>query len=208
LHLAPQNGKGEVKKIKVTGSGYYQGLVWSRDSKKVLFLDNSQALYWLDVETGKQTKVAEPKYGRMRGGNLSNWSHDSKWITYAMDNAAQIAQVFVYSLEQNKSFPVTDGQSEATEPVFDQNGKYLYFVSSTETGMSKHGFMQSSADSQRPRFNLNVVVLRKDLTSPFLRESDEEKGDSKMPVPAVGGGGVGGGADLPDEVRERLKAAA
>src|SRR4029077_19364666 len=26
LHLAPQNGKGEVKKIKVSGTGFYQNL--------------------------------------------------------------------------------------------------------------------------------------------------------------------------------------
>src|SRR5262249_27681320 len=53
LCLAPQSGKGEVKRIKLTGSGYYQGLTWARDSKKVAFFDNSQSLYWLDVESGK-----------------------------------------------------------------------------------------------------------------------------------------------------------
>ncbi len=190
LNLAPQNGKGEVKKIKVTGAGFYQNLVWSRDSKKVLFSDNSQALYVLDLDSGKQTKIAQPEYGRGRGNNTSSWSHDSKWVTYSMDNAAKISQVFVYSLEQNKSFPVTDGMSEATEPIFDQGGKYLYFVSSTDTGMSKHTFMQSAADEQRPRFNLNVVVLRKDLPSPFLKESDEEKGEQ----PRAGGDG----ADVPE----------
>src|SRR5262249_55157494 len=106
--------------------------------------------------------------------------------------------------EQNKAFPVTDGMTESFEPVFDGSGKYLYFLSSTDTGMSKHGFMQSSADSQRPRFNLNLAVLRKDLPSPFLREGDEEKEAKKE----AGVPGVPGSTELPDEIKERMKAAA
>jgi tricorn protease len=203
LHLVPQNGKGEVKKIKLSGAGYYQGLIFSRDSKKVLFSDNSQALYVLDVDSGKQTKITQPKYGRTRGTNQSAWSHDSKWVAYSEDNAAKISQVFVYSLDQNKSFAITDGLSEAAEPVFDVGGKYLYFLSSTDTGMSKHGFMQSSADSQRPRFSLNLVVLQKNQPSPFLKESDEEKGEQPK-----ANGGPAAGADLPDEIKDRVKAAA
>src|SRR5205823_4426478 len=130
--------------------------------------------------------------------------HDSKWLAYSVDNAAQISRVHVYSLAQNKSFPVTDGMTESIEPAFDASGKYVYFLSSTDAGMSKHSFMQSAADSQRPRYNLNLAVLRKDLPSPFLRESDEEKEAKKeAEVP-----GVPGSAELPEEIRERMKAAA
>ena len=204
LHVAPQNGHGEVKKVKLTGAGYYQNLVWSHDSKKVSYLDNSQTLYWLDLDSGKATKVVTAEHGRLRGQNPSCWSHDSKWLTYAADNAAQISRVYVYSLAQNKSFPVTDGLSEAVEPVFDGSGKYLYFLSSTDTGMSKHGFMQSSADSQRPHFSLDLAVLRKDLPSPFLRESDEEK-EAKKDAAAVQG--LPPGVDIPDEMKERMAAA-
>src|SRR5262249_24994289 len=88
-----------------------------------------------------------------------------------------------YSLEQDKSSPVTDGLTEATEPVFDAGGKYLYFLASNDTGMSKHGFSQSASDTRSPRWSLNLVVLKADLPSPFLRESDEEKGETERPTP-------------------------
>ena len=204
LHLAPQNGHGEVKKIKVTGAGYYQNLVWAPDSKKVSFLDNSQTLYWLDTDSGKQKKIVSAEHGRLRGLNHSSWSHDSKWLAYSADTAAQISRVYLYSLEQDKSSPVTDGVTESFDPVFDAGGKHVYFLSSTDSGMSKHGFMQSSADAQRPRFSLNLAVLRKDLPSPFLRESDEEK-EAKKDAAAPS---LPNGADLPDEIKERMKAAA
>jgi tricorn protease len=178
LVLAPQDGKGEARKVKLTGSGFYTDPVWSKDSKKLAYKDNSQTLYWLDVESGKATKVAEARYGRPRGLKGASWSPDSKWLTYAIDTPAHISRVYVYSLDQGKSFPVTDGMTEAVEPVFDASGKYLYFLGSNDTGMSKHGFSQSAADAQRPRWSLHLVVLKKDLPSPFLKESDEEKGSA------------------------------
>ncbi|MFM8274214.1 MAG: peptidase S41, partial [Gemmata sp.] len=185
LCLAPQNGKGEVKKVKLTGSGFYFDPIWSRDSKKVLFRDNSQTVFWLDVETSRITKVVEPKHGLGRGLKASSWSPDSKWIVYAMNTPAQIYRVWAYSLETGKSAPITDGLTEATEPAFDAGGKYLYFLSSSDTGMSKHSFSQSAADSRQPRWSINLVVLKKELPSPFLRESDEEKGEGEKPAPKV-----------------------
>ena len=185
LVLAPQNGKGKAKTVKLEGHGFYSDLVWSRDSKKIAYRDNSQSLYVLDVGSGTIAKVVEPQYGRGRGLKVSSWSPDSKWLAYAIDTPAQIGRVYVYSVEQKKSVPVTDGLSESVEPVFDASGKYLYFLASNDTGMSKHGFMQSASDARSPRWAIYLAVLRKDVPSPFLKESDEEKGktDEKAPAP-------------------------
>jgi tricorn protease len=185
LVLVPQTGKGDARKVKLSGGGFYYGAVWSRDSKKIAVVDNSLSLFWVDVDAGKVTKVVTAEQGARQSIKLSSWSPDSKWLAYATDTPAKISRVYVYSLEQNKSFPITDGLSEATEPVFDANGKYLYFLSSDSTGMSKHGFSQSAADARPPRFGVYMAVLQKATPSPFLRESDEEKG------PPQPGGGPG-----------------
>jgi tricorn protease len=176
LVLSPQDGKGAKKTIKLEGGGFYYGAVWSRDSKKLLYVDNSLSMFWLDVESGKITKIVTATHGGGRSISTSNWSPDNKWITYAMDTPAKVSRVYVYSLEQNKSFPITDGLQEASSPAFDAGGKYLYFLTSNDTGMSKHGFSQSAADSRSPRFSVFLAVLQKDVASPFLKESDEEKG--------------------------------
>jgi tricorn protease len=183
MMLAPQNGKGTTKKIKLNGSGFYANPVWSRDSKKILFTDNAQTVFYIDVESSKITKIVEPKNGLGRGLKPSSWSPDSKWVTYSMNTPAQISRVYAYSLDQSKSFAITDGMEEATDPAFDAGGKYLYFLGSNDTGMSKHGFSQSASDSRNPRWSINLVVLNKDLPSPFLRESDEEKSDGDKPTP-------------------------
>ena len=39
-----------------------------------------------------------------------------------------------YSIEQEQSFPISDGLAEVSEPVFDRSGKYLYLFGSTDAG--------------------------------------------------------------------------
>jgi hypothetical protein len=46
---------------------------------------------------------------------------------------------YIYSLEQNKSWQVTDGLSDVVDPVFDKSGKYLYFFASTNAGPATTG---------------------------------------------------------------------
>ena len=183
LVLVPQAGKGDVKKIKLGGAGFYSNPVWSRDSKKLAIRDNAQALSWVDAATGKVTRIVRAEYGTGRGLTAAAWSPDSKWVTYTADTKAHIARVYAYSVEQDKSFPVTDGLSEAAEPVFDAGGQYLFFLSSTDTGMSKHGFSQSASDARPPRWAVYAAILKKGTPSPFLRETDEEKGPAATPSP-------------------------
>ena len=63
--------------------------------------------------------------------------------------------------------------SDAKDPVFDRDGKYLYFTASTDSGPS----LQPDVGSfTRPvTRSIYLTVLAKDLPSPFAPESDEEK---------------------------------
>ena len=74
------------------------------------------------------------------------WSPDSKWIAYQRDLDNQLNAIFLYSMETHKSTQVTDGMSDASSPVFDPNGKYLYFLASTDDGPSQAGIDLSSLD--------------------------------------------------------------
>lgn len=177
LHVRNQDGKGEVKKYKLPGAGFYDAPVWSPDSRKISYADNSWSLYWIDLPSGVSKKIAsEYLYGPTRIRSVySSWSPDSKWIVYTLNTQTYIQKVYVYSLEKDKSFPITDGLSEVSEPVFDPSGKYLYFFSSTDAGPVKQWFDMSNADMALTN-SLYLVVLRKDLPNPLAKESDEEKG--------------------------------
>ena len=175
LFIASQDGKGEPKRWKPAGAGFYESPSWSPDSKKICYVDNSRALYWIDAGTGVCKKVAADTFYTPFKTLRPAWSPDSRWIVYAVNNRALVQAVSVYSLEQDKSFPVTDGLSDASEPVFDRSGKYIFFFASTNAGPRVNWFTLENTDS-KPAQSVYVAVLRKELPSPLVKESDEEKG--------------------------------
>ena len=175
LHVKQQDGKGEVRQYKLSGAGFYERAAWSPDSKKIVFIDNSRTLYYIDLATGKQRKIAtEPLYGpvnTLRGA----WSPDSRFIAYTLNSLSYTRTAYIYSLDEDKSHAVTDGLSDVANPVFDRGGKYLYFLASTDAGPSNNWFSLQNQDN-RPTRSLWLMVLRNDVPSPLIRESDEEKG--------------------------------
>ena len=180
LRIAGQDGKTAPRTIKVEGHGFYSQLRWSPDSKKLSYVDNSQSLYWLDVATGKSTRVDGHRVYTPVGVPAHNWSPDSKWIAYVVNLQPLVTAVHLYSIEQGKAHQITDGLGDVADPVFDRSGKYLFFFGSTDAGPAVDWFAQSNNDMRISR-NVYLTVLRNDLPSPLARESDEEKA---APAPA------------------------
>jgi tricorn protease len=181
LVVQPQDGKGEAKSYKLAGAGFYGRIAWSPDSRKIAYTDNAWSLFWIDLASGASKKVAsEAVYGPVQTIGPA-WAPDSKWIAYTLSSRTYIRQVHVYSLDQDKSYPVTDGLSDVSEPSFDASGKYLYFFGSTDSGPVQDWFAMSNADTQATSA-LYLAVLRRDLPSPLAKESDEEKKKEDTPA--------------------------
>ncbi|MGE5278529.1 MAG: S41 family peptidase [Acidobacteriota bacterium] len=180
LFIEGQDGKGEPKKWKLAGAGFYESPAWSPDSKKIAYVDNSRTLYWIDVATGVCKKVGGDTFYTPFKTLRPAWSPDSRWIAYAVNNRALIQTVHVYSLREDKSFAVTDGLSDASQPVFDRSGKYLYFFASTNAGPIINWFTLENVDLHVNN-SIYLAVLRKDLPSPLVKESDEEKAAAEAP---------------------------
>ena len=103
------------------------------------------------------------------------WSPDSRWLAYSkrLDNLFHV--VMVHSLADGKSHQLTDGLSDALHPAWDGGGKYLFFLASTDYGLNT-GWVDMSSYERPNLRSAYVMVLRKSDPSPFLPESDEEKG--------------------------------
>ncbi len=188
LHVRAQDGKGDAKKLKLAGAGFYGSPSWSPDGRKIAFADNSLTLFWIDVATGAVKRIAS-EYLYQPGGQSAmeaSWSPDSKWLAYTLGTPTFFRRVHAYSLDQDKSFPLTDGLSDVAEPVFDAEGKYLWFLASTDAGPVVQWFDMSNEDARRT-VSLYLAVLRKDLPNPLAKESDEEKPADKPAAPAAKG---------------------
>jgi len=184
LHIRSQDGKGPIKIIKLTGTGFYAFPEWSPDSKKICYVDNSKSLYIVDVNAGTIKKIdtdALNSPGPFRK-LFSDWSSDSRWILYTKVTETYFKVVYLYSVDQQKSIPVSDGLSDASEPVFDPKGEYLYFFASTDAGPVINWFDLSSQDMRMTK-SIYLATLRKDVLSPFAKESDEETAKEEKTEP-------------------------
>jgi len=176
LDIQSQDGRGEVKSIKLTGTGFYANPRWSPDSKKIAYVDNGRNLYLLDIATASIKKIDADEYyapGVFRD-IFSDWSADSKWIAYTKVTSTQFKKVLLYSLDEQKSYALTDGLSDASEPCFSRNGKYVYFFASTDAGPVINWFDQSN-DDYRKSNSIYLVTLQSQTISPLVKESDEEQ---------------------------------
>jgi tricorn protease len=153
---------------------FFYSPTWSPDSKHIAYTDKHGRLWVVDVPTGKPVLVDKETYGSFGSNFHAAWSPDSKWIAYHRDLDNQLDAIFLYSMETHKSTQVTDGMSDAMSPVFDPNGKYLYFLASTDDGPSKAGIDLSSLDRAQTNAAY-VVVLAADGASPLPPQSDDEK---------------------------------
>ena len=175
LYVTTQEGK-DTKEFSLPGSGFYAYLNWSPDSKMLSFVDNCRTLYLFDVGSGKATKVdADEIYvpGAYRE-QFGDWSGDSKWILYTKVLPSNFQQVYLYNVAAKKSYAISDGMSDAVEPVFDREGKYLYFLASTDAGPVVNWFDQSSIDMEAT-YGIYMATLQTEEISPFMKKSDEEE---------------------------------
>ncbi len=132
IYLTDLDGKEEWKQLTKGGKGFREQLVWSPDSKYMIFHDKFMKLNLVDVSSGKITVISKSDYDDSWynwGIRDYSWSPDSKWITYAKLDESLYQSIFIYSLDAKKEYRVTSLMTQDWSPSFSKDGKYLYFLS-------------------------------------------------------------------------------
>lgn len=176
LHIKNANGEGSSKTISLNGSGFYAYIHWSPNSKKICFVDNGRNLFVIDIASGKSTKIASDTVyapGAFRE-LFGSWSADSAWIAYTIITETNFEQAYLYSMTENRSYLVSDGLSNVSNPVFDPSGKYLYLFASTDAGPVVNWFDLSNQDMAMSN-SIYLITLQKNIASPFAKENDVEE---------------------------------
>ena len=174
LYIRDQDGLSPAKVIDLgPNASFFYGPHWSPDSKRIAFTDKHLRIWYVDVAGGKPVKVDTGLRGGFGAAIALSWSPDSQWIAYTRDLQSEVHAVFLYSLASHTATQLTDGMSNAANPVFDPNGKYLYFTASTNNGPSDAGIDLSSLERTIDA-GVYVAVLARSTASPIPPESDDE----------------------------------
>ena len=168
LYLIPQDGTGKETRVTFDGKVFRLPPVWSPDSKKLAYSDKDTRFFYVDIEEKKPVRIATGRYADITD---YNWSPDSQWVAYAKTEENQNPVIYLYSLADKKTTPVTSSFTGSWNPVFDPGGKYLYFLSNRDFNevLGVYDFEFANPKATRAY----VVTLRADLPSPFAPKSDE-----------------------------------
>ena len=187
LYVEAQDGLTPPREIALAKPTHYYTPSWSPDSKKLLFTDTNLKVWVLDVATGAAKIVGQDPWMVPQRTLNPTWSPDSKWVAYSSRLRSLFHAIFISNAETGESKQVTDGLSDAVWPVWDANGKYLWFLASTDFGLRSQWLDMTSYDRET-NYGLYLAVLKKGDASPLLPESDEDKGMGGPAEPPAEGG--------------------
>ena len=207
LVIAEQDG-ANPRRIEITEPSFYFRPEWSPDGSKLAFTDTHYRVLVLDVESGEVEHVDTDRFAHPQRTMNPVWSPDSRWLAYARRLDNQLRAIFVHDTDSSETHQLTDGMSDAITPVWDESGKYLYFLASTDYGLNTGWLDMTSYDRPVTRA-LYLALLDEDEPSPFLPRSDEEgEGEEEGEEDGSGAGsrgsdedgsGAGGGASRSDQ---------
>ncbi|HUG44262.1 MAG TPA: PDZ domain-containing protein [Acidobacteriota bacterium] len=153
-------------------------MFWSPDSQKIAFIDHTQTIQIFDMETKEKTIVdrgLRKLHGALQQFELS-WSPDSRWIAYSRGLETLNSAVFLFSLESGETNQVTSGFYSDSGPVFDPDGKLLYYRSNRSLSPI---YSDLDATWIYPNTTRIVAVTLQEATpSPLGPRNDDEKPQS------------------------------
>ncbi|NBC66156.1 MAG: protease [Bacteroidetes bacterium] len=173
LMIRDQFGLEDPTMIELPNPTFYFRPDWSPDGKYIAYTDTDYNLWYVEVESGEAQKVDTDGYAHPNRTMNPVWSPDSKWITYVKILDNQFKAVHIHNVESDETHQLTDGMSDAITPVWSEDGKYLYFLASTDYGLNT-GWLDMSSYNMPVTRALYMIVLNDDDPSPLLPKSDDE----------------------------------
>jgi tricorn protease len=195
--------ENSAKKITSYGAGYRYALSWSPDNKLLAFIDKAGKVKVFDLASGATTDVDQGLY--FSHGNMENftfsWSADSRWLAYSRDLENLHNAAFIYDAKNKKTKQVTSGFYTCSNPVFDEEGKYLYvltsqtfqpyysdadntFIYANSTQLAVIGLQKNTASILLPK-NDSVAIKKEDKptgASEEKKKQDKKKKEDKSAV--------------------------
>ncbi len=152
----------------------------------VAITNHRNELLVVDLESGESHSVDKSDHDSI--SDIA-WSPDGTWLAYSFAHTAQKRAIKLCDMETGDTHFVTEPVLQDTNPAFDPEGKYLYFLG-YRIFNPVHDEMQF--DRSFPRaVKPYAVTLRRDLRSPFIpeprapqynKENGKDEGTAEKPT--------------------------
>ena len=162
---------GAVRRVSVEAKpSFYSELQWSPDSKKLVFSNSHRALLCFDLDTNAVRQIDVMRHTDGDSSLQPFFSPDSRWLAYSKYDINRLRLVTLYSFESGRTQAITDAHMDAQTPVFDNGGRYLYFIGSNRTALVESQGMSGFPFRSQVIRNLYVVVLNRNDQPPLLAQ--------------------------------------
>ncbi|WP_077033278.1 S41 family peptidase [Pelomonas sp. KK5] len=175
LVMRDQAGMLPVRTYALGGTGYFTLLAWSPDGKRLAYQDNHLNLYVIEPGAAGKDAIRKVATSQYRSSFEVAFSPDGRWLAYTVAGANYFSQVRMQDLATGKDIAVSDGLSQAGNPVFatKDESDWLFFTSSINSGPQQWG-LDMSTQERALRSGIFVAVLNAAGKSPLEPKDGDE----------------------------------
>ncbi len=178
LYVMPYDNPSAARQITSFTDGYPDNLDWTPDSRGLYFTTEKRELWHAVPATGTARCVLQTPYSAIRSYDISP---DGKWITYSTQAENRMDVVYLYSVDDNISYPVTSPWYDTQSGVFSDDGKYLFFTSARDFSAS-YSRVEWNASYNVSSY-VFVLPLAKGTPDPTALKAVEYKPSEKSDTP-------------------------
>jgi tricorn protease len=165
LYVRDAAGRLPATRIPMDRPGVFYQPIWSPDGKRVAFIDKFRALGWVDLETKRRGRVEAIVDKR----EPYLWTPDSRGLVFVNQKPTYMRELAVYSLDSGTVRPLTHPIGDASQPAFSHDGRYLFFLGSTNSGQTKSwGDLSVIPLENQVTWSVYAVLLHAGDPAPFL----------------------------------------
>lgn len=173
IYIQEPDKVNSEKQLTNFEKGYIYKLVWSPDSKNLLWNTKSLELNCINIETKAITTIHKSIAREIYD---YTWSPDNNWVAFSDEDENRVLQIYLYNIKDKKEYKVTSQWYNSYSPHFSHDGKYLFFISNRDFNpiysavewniayqdMSRIYFLTLNSDIKSPFANENIEVFGKD----------------------------------------------
>jgi tricorn protease len=188
LYIRDLEGRAPATpRTRFTG-GFRNRPVWSADSRRLAFADQTGAITLYDVGTGELTRAdvepwAEPT-------ELA-WSPDGTWLAYTRTGRNRLTAIWRYDTQTGRRQQLTADAFNASTPVFDPSGERLFFLSYRSFGNPVADWMQQRIVHRATSVLMSVPLRGVTFETAAFERSASRVGTSAGAITALGTTGDG-----------------